>query len=146
MTGIIDRLTGRFDIVKEVHKTSEWYVCGYGSVHFTSSRKGTKEPGRVSFQSQSESILASFTPLSTNESHVRYILVDVQLGNVADHHRAHITDEETAEALRRWDAGVRVVNIEEFERKVVNGQWQIVDAGTENPVLAMDLILTSDSP
>jgi len=30
---------------------------------------------------------------------VRYILADIQLGNVADYYRADITDEETAEAL-----------------------------------------------
>ncbi len=55
-------------------------------------------------------------------------------------------DEETAEALRRWDGGIRVENIEEFERKLVNGQWQIVHTGTENPIIGIDVILTSDLP
>jgi hypothetical protein len=139
-----DAFTGRFDIVEGSQKTSTWYVCGYGLVHSTSSHRGTKN--RKSFDSQSESVLVSFTPLSTNESHVRYILVDIQLNHRAYYYyRANTTDEETAEALRRWNAGIRVVNIEEFERKKINEQWQIVYAGTENSINGMDGILNCDS-
>jgi hypothetical protein len=66
------------------------------------------------------------------------------LGNLADSYRVNITDEETAEALRHWDADIRVENIGEFERKIVNGQWRIVYARTEDPIIGMDVILTSD--
>ena len=89
--------------------------------------------------------LVSYTPLSTNESHVRHILVDAQLSSNVAAYRAAIADEETAEALRRWDAGVRVVNIEEFERAIIDGQWQIVFSGTRNPISGTDVILTTDS-
>ncbi len=124
-------------------RTSEWYVCGLGIIHSSTSHAGTYQ-GR-SFQKRSEVVLLSFTPISTNESHVRYILVDLQLGNVAFDYRADIADEETAEALRRWDAGIRVANTAKFERKTVDGQWLIVYVGTENPIIGMDVILTSGS-
>ena len=136
--------TGLHDDYYILGNKSEWYACGYGLIHSTASSTVTKN--RLHSQTKtSELMLASFTPTSTNESHVRYILVDLQLGDVADYYRANITDEETAEALRRWDAGIRVVNIGEFERKIVNGRWQIVNAGTENTVTGIDVIVTSRS-
>jgi tetratricopeptide (TPR) repeat protein len=131
-----------YDIRK--HK-SEWYACGYGLIHPTASSGEAKDGITLSSKS-SELTLVSFTPFSTNESHVRYILADIQLGNLSDTYRGNITDEETAESLRRWDAGIRVENIEEFERKIVNEQWQIVYAGTESTVIGIDVHLTSDSP
>ena len=115
-------------------------------IKLISSDAGIRNPGNYSYSNSEDLVLLSFTPLTTNESHVRYILADIQLGNVADDHRANVADEETAEALRRWDAGIRVANIEGFERKIVDGQWQIVYAGTDNPVIGTDIILTSDSP
>jgi hypothetical protein len=123
--------------------TSEWYACGYGLIRAWTLHTG-KYQGR-DFDKEYGIELVSFTPLSTNESHVRHILVDPQLsGNVAAY-RGEITDEETAEALRRWDTGVRVANIEQFERTIINGQWQIVYAGTRNPIISTDVILTIDS-
>jgi tetratricopeptide (TPR) repeat protein len=139
-------LTGRHDFIKGTYKRSEWYVCGYGLIKLTSSDTGMKTPGNYAYSTSEDLVLLSFTPLTTNESHVRYILADIQLGNVADDYRADVAEEETAEALRCWDAGIRVANIEEFERKIVDGQWQIVYAGTDDPVIGTDIILTSDSP
>jgi hypothetical protein len=96
-------------------------------------------------QKSSEVTLISYTPIPTNESRVRHILVDAQLSENIASYRAKITDEESAEALRRWDAGIRVVNIGEFERKFVDGHWQIVYAGTDDHVMGTDIILTTDS-
>lgn len=124
--------------------TSEWYVCGYGLIRSETSHTG-KYQGR-DFESKYGIELASFTPTSTSESHVRYIVADNQLSNVVEYYRLNVADEETAEALRRWDAGVRVANIDEFEREVVDGQWQIVHVGTDRPVTGTDIILTSDPP
>jgi hypothetical protein len=123
---------------------NEWYVCGYGLIKLTSSDTATKTPGDYSYSNREDLDLLSFTPITTNESHVRYILADIQLGRVVKHYRADIADEETAEALRRWEAGVRVGNIEKFKRKIINKQWQIVYAGTENPANGPDVVLTSD--
>jgi hypothetical protein len=90
--------------------------------------------------------LVSYTPLSTNVAHVRYILVDVQLGDNVEAYRSEITDEETAEALRRSDAGVRVVNIEGFARSVIDGEWRLVYSGTRQPVAGTEVVFTIDGP
>ncbi len=82
--------------------------------------------------------------VTTNEAHIRYILADIQLGNVADDYRTNSADEETAEALRRWDAGVRVTNSAEFERRIRRGRWYVVYTGTEEPVNGVDIDLSSD--
>jgi hypothetical protein len=135
--------TGLHDTFDMVGEKSEWYVCGYGLVLSTASSTETKNRMNPQ-QKSSSSTLISFTPISTNESHVRHILADMQLGNNIDSYRAAITDEETAEAVRRWNAGIRVVNTGDFERKIVNGQWHIVRLGTRNPALGTDVILTTD--
>lgn len=141
--------TGRLDVFKGKYETSEWYVCGYGLIHSVNTDTGTRspapDPSSAGYKSQSEVHLLSYTPLSTDESHVRYMLADMQLGRVADDYRSDVADEETAEALRRWDAGVRVVEIRKFDRKIVNGRWHIVYAGTENTVLGTDIVLNSDA-
>jgi tetratricopeptide (TPR) repeat protein len=121
----------------------EWYACGYGLVRSTASSTETKNEMALPARS-SEVTLVSYTPDTTNESHVRYILIDALLANNVDAYRAAITDEETAEALRRWDAGVRAVNIEDFERRMVGGILRIVYAGTDNPIMGTDAVLTTD--
>ena len=137
-----DVFTGTHDSMKGIYKISEWYACGLGLIRSTTSEIGTINGSKS--QSQSGLLLLSFTPISTNESHVRYILADIQIGNVFDYYRTKISDEETAEALRRWDAGVRVVNSEQFERRVMNGRWHIVYTGTTGPINGMDVSLSSD--
>ncbi|MBI5294264.1 MAG: hypothetical protein HY869_02230 [Chloroflexi bacterium] len=77
------------------------------------------------------------------EARIRYIIADIQLGDVADYYRTSMADPVIAEALRRWDTGIRVTNINEFERKIVGDKgWQIVYIGTENLVNGMDIILS----
>jgi hypothetical protein len=117
-------------------EVNDWYVCGYGRIYSESTDPNTD----VKYVDE----LLSFTPQSTDEPRVRYILADMQLGDTADLYHVKINDEETAEALRRWDADIRVANIDQFERKMVNGQWQIAYAGSENPIKGTDVKLTSD--
>ena len=136
--------TGLHRTVDMAAQKSEWYACGYGLVHSTASSAG-KESGMNLPPKSSEVTLISYTPISTNESHVRHILVDTQLSNNINSYRANITDEETAEAVRRWDAGIRVVNIAEFARMMINGQWHIVYVGTRDPIRGTDVILTTDA-
>lgn len=138
ITDIHDRFEG-------TRERSEWYVCGYGLIKLISSDVGIKNPGNYAYDNRWNLVLVSYTPFTTNEAHVRYILADIQLGNIADEYRSNIINEETADSLRRWDGGIRVVNIDEFERKVVDGQWQIVYALTDKQVIGTDIILISDS-
>ena len=119
-----------------VVEVNDWYVCGYGRVYSESTDPNT--------DTKYVDELLSFTPQSTDESRVRYILADMQLINTDDPYRAKINDEETAESLRRWDAGIRVTNINQFERKMVNAQWQIVYVGSGEPIKGTDIKLTSD--
>lgn len=118
-------------------EVNDWYVCGYGRIYSESVDPKT--------DTKYVDELLSFTPQTTNESRVRYILTDIQLMNAPDSYRAQIADEEAAEALRRWDAGVRVANIDQFKRILSNGQWQIVYAGSGNPIKGLDISLTSDT-
>ncbi len=122
--------------------TNEWYACELGLISSSTSHIGKYQHRDLELAYGLE--LISFTPISTNESYVRFILADVQLGDLVEHYRANINNEETAEALRRWDGGIRVDNIEEFERKIVDEQWLIVYTGTEDPVSGTDIILNSD--
>jgi hypothetical protein len=121
--------------------TSDWYVCAYGWVLGEATDTWSALNGTVpgSFE------LLSYTPLTTDESRVRYILADIQLGGVDGYYREHVDAEEVAEALRRWDAGITVTNIDQFERKLVGDTWQVVYAGTETLIDGKDVLLTTDS-
>jgi hypothetical protein len=82
---------------------------------------------------------------NNGEARIRYILADCQLGSVIDYYRQYTNDPLVAEAVSRWDQGVRVVNINNFERKIISDAgWKIVYAGTENMINGMDVILTTD--
>lgn len=84
-------------------------------------------------------------PAQSFEARVRYILADAQLGQVIHYYRAH-PDDAVNEALRRWDAGIRVANPQAFERKNLGDQgWKVVYAGSEAPIDGMDVILTEAS-
>jgi hypothetical protein len=83
--------------------------------------------------------------INYDEARVRYILADSQLGGVIDYYRQFPNDSSATEAVRRWDAGIRVVNIDQFERKIVDGKgWQVVYAGTDILIDGMDVKLTTD--
>ncbi len=120
---------------------TSWFVCGMGLVYEESTYNNlTTNYIRSSINQE----LLSFSPITTHEDRVRYILADIELGQTADYYRANMIDEETAEALRRWDAGIRVVNFDKFERLQFNGQWQIIDSETGQPADGNLIILTSD--
>ena len=137
--------TGLHDTYEKTAEKSEWYACGYGLVHSTASLTEMKNWRKIG-QSSSQVTLISYTPSSTNESHVRYILADLSLSNNIESYRSGIADEETAEALRRWDAGIRVANAGDFEHRLVDGFWQIVYSETSGPINGMSVILTIDAP
>jgi hypothetical protein len=119
------------------HNSTEWYICGYGMIYGKEIRESDN-----TWDATTE--LLSFTPLTTDESRVRYILADIQLGGVDGYYREHVDAEEVAEALRRWDAGITVTNIDQFERKLIGDTWQVVYAGTETLIDGKDVLLTTD--
>lgn len=80
-----------------------------------------------------------------DEARIRYILADAQLGEVIEYYRQYTDDPVIAEAVRRWDNGVRVANIDLFERLiVVHAGWKVVYRATLQVINANDIALTSD--
>lgn len=79
------------------------------------------------------------------EGQVRYILADAELGGVIDYYRQYLDQPAVAEAVRRWDSGVRVANLERFERLILDyAGWKVVYRGEGHLVNSQDIQLTSD--
>ncbi|MCI0472750.1 MAG: hypothetical protein L0Y76_04115, partial [Ignavibacteria bacterium] len=76
-----------------------------------------------------------------NEARVRYILCDISLGGSIGYYRDFPNNPNAREALRRWRKGVRVLNLDEFEREMDFG---VVYAGTCDIIDGMDVDLTTD--
>jgi hypothetical protein len=85
--------------------------------------------------------------LAYPETNVRYFLADISLGGSAEFYRK-IAEEAhemgCLEAVARWDAGVRLSNLEQFERKRVNGKVLITRKGGAERISGMDVRLTTD--
>lgn len=90
------------------------------------------------------------------EPQVRYLLADLTLnGGKTDLYRNYAKEErdpDSIEAIRLWDAGARVVNTNDFERRWVTNKhgkdgrvMRIVLRGTERTILGTEVLLTSDS-
>jgi phage baseplate assembly protein W len=81
-----------------------------------------------------------------SEGSVRLRIANMQLGGAAvlQAYRQR-TDATTIEALRRWDDGVRVRNIGEFERKNVAGKGTLVTRiGEAQPANGTSVQLTNE--
>ena len=90
------------------------------------------------------------------EPQVRYLLADLCLnGGKTDLYRKYATEEkdpDSREAIRLWDAGVRVVNTNEFERKWIPSQYakdgrvmRIVHRGSDRTITGNEVLLSNDS-
>lgn len=142
--GAVGRIGAFIPHIEDQYRASEWWVSGYGLVRVKASHS-YEDQGFPYSERNSEADLVSVMPFAYYESAVRVILADMQLAGIVDACRARISDADVREALRRWDAGARVVNNNRFERKVIDGKWQIVYAGTELPVDGLDIGL-NDRP
>ena len=89
------------------------------------------------------------------EPQVRYLLADLCLnGGKSDLYRKYAVEErdpDSREAIRLWDAGVRVVNTNAFERKWIASQYakdgrmvRIVYRGSDRTITGNEVLLTSD--
>jgi hypothetical protein len=118
-----------------------WISKGIGVVKMekTFGNGDSKAVELMEFSGTGQSSSSTF-----NEAQVRYILADSQFGSI-DYYRQFLDQPAVAEAVRRWDAGVRVTNINQFERKIVGDKgWQIVYVGTDTLINGMDVRLTTD--
>ena len=88
------------------------------------------------------------------EPQVRYLLADMSLGGNTKLYRDYATterDPDSREAIRLWDAGARVINTNEFERKWVTNQFgkdgrvmRIVQRGSNRTIKGREVLLSSD--
>ena len=85
---------------------------------------------------------------------VRYLLADLTGGGKVDLYRKYAVEEkdpDSTEALRLWDAGVRAVNMGEFERRWVTNKlakdgraFRVVFRATSRTITGNEVLLTSD--
>jgi hypothetical protein len=103
--------------------------------------------GTVKVVNSSDIVLTEDIGATGNdEARIRYIIADAQLGNVVDYYRQYTSDSVTNEAVKRWDSGIRVVNINQFQRIIVaQAGWQVVYSGTTDTINGMDVILTNET-
>lgn len=109
---------------------------------------GVLFPGRLSGQS------ADWQSVIWREPQVRYLLADMTGSGKTDLYRKYATEErdpDSREAIRLWDAGVRVVNMSDFERKWVTNKFgqdgrvfRVVQRGTDRTIAGREVLLSSD--
>jgi len=96
---------------------------------------------------------AARTP--STSSPVRYLLSDMTLngGNTSLYRKyaAEERDPDSREAIRLWEAGARVINTNDFERRWVTNRFgkngrvmRIVLRGTTRTITGDEVLLTSD--
>ena len=86
---------------------------------------------------------------------VRYLLTDMTIGGKTELYRKYAIEEkdpDSLEAIRLYDAGVRVVNTNEFERKWIASQFgkdgrvfRVVQRGSDRTISGREVLLSSDS-
>jgi hypothetical protein len=116
---------------------------------FERAAPGTAFPFRYSASGQpaalSRVILNSDLPYP--ETNVRYFMADIALGGSIEFYR-RVAEEAhemgCLEAVRRTEDGYRITNIDEFERKKVDGKTIIARKGTNERISGMAVKLSSD--
>ena len=88
------------------------------------------------------------------EPQVRYLLADMTLGGNTKLYRDYALterDPDSREAIRLWDAGARVLNTNEFERRWVTNQFgkdgrvmRVVQRGSNRTITGNEVLLSSD--
>lgn len=98
---------------------------------------------------------ADWTRVIWREPQVRYLLSDMTLnGGKTDLYRKYATEEQdpdSREAIRLWDAGVRVVNTNDLERRWLTNQFakdgkmlRIVLRGSNRTISGNEVVLSND--
>ena len=85
--------------------------------------------------------------LAYPETNVRYFLADMMLGGSRDfYHRTAEAAHEMGcqEAVARFDAGVKITNLDQFERKKVDGKVLITRKGSDERSSGMLVKLSTD--
>ncbi len=98
---------------------------------------------------------ADWTEVVFREPQVRYLLADMTGGGNVQMYRIYATEErdpDSREAIRRWDAGVRVVNMADFQRGWITNvlakdgrAFRVTLKGTDRTITGNEVLLNSDS-
>ena len=137
--GAVGRIGAFIPHIEDRYHASEWWVCGYGLVRVKASHS-YEDQGFPHSEKNFEAALVSVMPFAYYEStgSARRFSPTCEFTSHAEAYRTRASEANVREALRRWDAGVRVVNTQ-FERRAIARQWQIVYAETESPVNGADV-------
>ena len=87
------------------------------------------------------------TDLPYPEANVRYFMADIALGGSIEFYRAAAErDHEMGclEAVRRTEEGYRITNLDQFERKKVDGKTLITRKGGNKRISGMEVKLSTD--
>ena len=85
--------------------------------------------------------------LAHPETNVQYFLADMMLGGSRDfYHRTAEAAHEMGcqEAVVRFDASVKITNLDQFERKKVDGKTLITRRGSKERISGMTVKLSTD--
>ncbi len=97
---------------------------------------------------------ADWTAVIWREPQVRYLLADMTLGGSVQLYRDYAgkeRDPDSREAIRLWDAGSRVLNTNDFERRWVTNTFgkdgrvmRVVFRGTNRTITGNEVLLGTD--
>ena len=97
---------------------------------------------------------SDWTEVIWREPQVRYLLADMTGSGKTDLYRKYAKEErdpDSREAIRLWDAGVRVINMADFERKWVTNRsgtdgrvFRVVLRGTDRTLTGNEVVLSND--
>lgn len=126
--------------------------CRVSNAHLF-ERRGKASSPAFSFKGSDKPVDPAFIRLSSDvpypETNVRYFMADIALGGSIEFYRkAAEADHEMGclEAVRRTEAGYRITNLDQFERKKVDGKVLITRKGSNERISGLQVKLSSELP
>jgi hypothetical protein len=114
--------------------------------------RGNGPERKIFFKGSDRTFDPAFIRLNSDvpwpETNVRYFMADIALGGSIEFYRAAAErDHEMGclEAVRRTEEGYRITNLDQFERKRVNGKTVITRKGSDVRISGLLVKLSSDS-
>lgn len=110
-----------------------------------------KPPDILQYRDTHQSVDGARVRLNTDlpypETNVRYFMADIALGGSIEFYR-RVAEEAhemgCLEAVRRTEEGYRITNLDQFERKMVDGKILITRKGSNERISGMAVKLSSD--
>ena len=145
-----DRLESRREDPNVAEALRRW-AAGARAVNAAWFDLDTKNDGRIIYHGTTAPIDGAHVRLNSDvpypETNVRYFLADIYLGGSREfyEHAARAAHEMGClEAVARFDAGVSITNLDQLERKKVDGKVLIVKKGTDHRIKGSDVTLSTD--